>query len=78
MFVTYSSDLSDLEKAISVAIRKKGLSFFDEFSKIPSAIFEEARGLTHANVIISKDNFIQLLHKLGLYTVEQDFVLFMA
>ncbi|EAR94381.2 EF hand protein (macronuclear) [Tetrahymena thermophila SB210] len=78
LFNTNSSDQNDLEKQISHQIRKKGLNFYDEFSKASSAEYEEAKGLTQENIIISKDDFLQMLHKLSLYTTEQDFVIFMA
>lgn len=69
---------NELEQAIAYTIRKKGLSMHTEFARLPSAVFEEAKGLVQANVIVSKSDFLGLLHKLGLFTNEDDFVQFMA
>lgn len=51
---------------------------YSEFARLPSAEFEEAKGLIKENVIVSKADFLLLLKKLGLYTIEDDFVAFMA
>lgn len=78
MFIATASDRNELERAIGTAIKTRGLAFDKEFMALPSAVIEEANAMLSENVIVSKSDFVSLLHKQEVYTNDSDLLLFIA